>query len=437
MKKIFSSVLVFCLLVSIMAPVVYGESNASSTSSEREITEAEKDLLKKLTIDDTKLIFDVSEIENRVKADIEKLNKLDRDKFTNRNPFQIQVFEGVENRELFNKTFISPKELSNIDIVIPQDIKEKFKNDDYYKIPIHVIIVTPKSTAKIYFERIVINNLNNLSKNKKFMIADYIQFNNLNKPLIPNFFESGKSLYLSNVSESVSLQSNSANTSEGKSGDVGINDTCGGDCTGYYLVSSDPVIKDVIIAEIHAIKGVDTVFAVGHNETSSTSMEVKAIGKFGGISVSGSSLQERSLETTWSLTGSGISSPGKEVVTRFNFDKNVWRKLNDPNDEFTEFVPTSWNGDTLYGANKWSNGESYDSVSGSEHQPGTSIRIGHKQQTTVNVAFQISAYGFEGTGGHTLQYTDATSWHFTFKSGYGYKWYKVYNRYFPNNLTAK
>jgi hypothetical protein len=408
-----ASILLIVLLV--FFPAFQSLAVNEENNSGRKLNSVENKILQDLVTTSQNLKLDSNEVDNLLTKETVEMAKAQSAK----GKVQVQIFELINNTEVVNTIVKSVKELDSIVINAPADIAAENKDKSFYKVPYTVIISTPRHLGVFDFDQFYINDLTQMTEEEKFGVVDYITLNNLHKMYKVNF---------------VKVENKHAHLENNKGGGD-ISTQCIA-CVDYTLKSSTPTTEWTNVAQVHAIKGVNTEFSLSTSASSTTSIQVKTVYKNGTVEVSGSSSVTYSRTENFPVrSATSLTASGRWAQTQIKYSKQVWGHPN--GNEYTKKSATSFVGGQNWGGYVGGNGASFYNVSGSEFFPGGSTIIEHTSAKTNTTGVSLSAYGVTTSLSGTVNSSTGIKWKFIGLTGQGYAKYKIYNSPTVNNLTAR
>ncbi|WAA12886.1 hypothetical protein [Fervidibacillus halotolerans] len=332
---------------------------------------------------------------------------------------QIQIFDLATNKQIMFKTVKSLRELEGLTFETPKHILEANKDYPVFQADYMVIISTKDYVGFYDFTRFYINDLSKANANLLNGVLAYMKSTDLKNGLNIEFIKRGDTINeLDVVSSKQSIDCIA--------------------CVGpiYKVGSKETFNKWVNIAQVHAIKGVDTTFSLSTSQSSTVSIQSKTVTKAGTVTSSGAiSNILRSTTIFPKRTASSLTAKGVHAQQEVQMAKVEYINVKNNADRYTQVRREKYIGGANFGNSVGGNGKNYDSVNGIQYLPGSKHTVEQESSQSFSNQASTSVYGITVGVTVTLNHSSQNTWTFDFKTGHGFSWYKVYGKY--KNLTAK
>ncbi|WAA08840.1 hypothetical protein [Fervidibacillus albus] len=332
---------------------------------------------------------------------------------------QIQIFDIATNKQIMFKTVKSLRELEGLTFETPTYILDANKEYPVFQADYMVIISTKDYVGFYDFTRFYINDLSKANAQLLKGILEYMKSTDLKDGLNIEFMKREETIGELDVVESKES----------------INCIA---CVGpiYKVGSKKTYNKWVNIAQVHAIKGVDTTFSLSTSQSSTVSIQSKTVTKAGMVTSSGAiSNTLRSTTIFPKRTASSLTAKGAHAQQEVQMAKVEYINVKNDADRYTQVRREKYIGGSNFGNFVGGNGKNYDSVTGSQYLPGSKHTVEQGGSQSFSNQASTSVYGITVGVTVTLNHSSQNTWTFDFKTDHGYSWYKVYGKY--KNLTAK
>lgn len=330
---------------------------------------------------------------------------------------QIQIFDIASNKQIMYKNVKSLDELEGLTFETPKYLLEENKDNAVFQADYMVIISTKDHVGFYDFTRFYINDFNKVDTELLSGILQYIESTDMQNGLNIEFIRREETMIELDITDSNNLISCIA-------------------CVGpiYTVGSKEYYNRWVNIAQVHAIKGVDTTFTISSKKSSTVAVQSKTVVPGGTVSSTGSlSNNITMVETYPKLTATTLTAYGRHAQQEVQMVKTEYIAKNN-SDRYTTVRRNKYIGGTRFGSYVGGNGKSYNSVSGRQYAAGSQNKVTQENSLSFSNQASTTVYGISVGVTVTLNKSTQNEWFFNFKKGYGYTNYKVYGKYF--NLTA-